>query len=130
MLFAVLLVAPSTTYPANPDPEDILSMSGGDLTIDEMIENTFPEKAELMSRVSFCESGKKQFYENNEPVIGPTDDWGLFQIHRPTWHKKAKEMGLDYKNSTRDNIKMARYIYDTQGISAWQPSRHCWNMAR
>ena len=96
------------------------------LTIEEKIEETFPEKAELMKRVAQCESGMRQFLDNGEPVQGPTRDFGLFQIHELSWDAKAQKLNLDYKYSIEDNLKMARYIYDKQGISAWNPSKRCW----
>ena len=95
-------------------------------TIEEMIAETFPGKEQLMTRIAHCESGVKQFREDGTPVQGPTKDFGVFQVHEPTWNKVAIELGLDYKNSVEDNIKMARHIYDVQGLSAWNPSKHCW----
>ena len=36
-----------------------------------------------------------------------------FQIHEPSWMKKAKKLGYgDYKTNPASCIKMARYIYD------------------
>lgn len=84
------------------------------------IHKTFPE-IPLMVKVAECESNFKL------DAKGPTNDQGLFQINYPSWNKKAKELGYpDYQVSLEDNLKMARYIYDHQGISAWNSSRRCW----
>jgi hypothetical protein len=89
------------------------------LTIEEKIIKTFPEAPELMLAIAKCESGVKQFREDGTVVKSPTRDFGLFQINEKTWHRVAQELGYDYKGSLDDNLKMARYVYDTQGITAW-----------
>lgn len=74
-----------------------------------------------MVEVARGESGLRQWYDNGKVVRGrvtPTDT-GLFQISSPHWDKEAKRLGLDYENSIEDNVKMARHIADTQGITAW-----------
>ncbi len=72
-----------------------------------------------MKKIAYCESGFKQFKSNGELLESRTGDFGVLQVNEKTWDKKAKELGLDYKNSAKDNIKMAKYIYDQSGISAW-----------
>lgn len=66
-----------------------------------------------------CESHFRQFRNDGTPLISPTDDVGVMQINRPTWLAKAKALGLDIENSTRDNIIMGRIVYEEQGIGAW-----------
>lgn len=75
----------------------------------------------LMVRIINCESGF-----NQEAVNKKTKDYGLFQINEKYWDETAKSMGLDYKENWKDNVLMARYIFQTQGISAWFWSKHCW----
>jgi Transglycosylase-like domain len=85
------------------------------------IKEAFPNEPRMVT-VAKCESGYiiKQ--------VGRTSpDYGLFQINAPSWDKKAKELGYpDYKTDLQQNIKMAKYILEHQGISAWNPSRYCW----
>ena len=78
----------------------------------------FPEQPRTALLVANCESGL------NQDARGPTRDFGLFQVHEPTWDQTAKQLGLDYKNKIVDNIEMARHIYDAAGQS-WQPWV-CW----
>ena len=67
-----------------------------------------------MVRIAKCESGLKAH------AVGPTKDFGIFQVHFPTWHNVAIEKGLhNYQTDVAENIQMARHIYDTQGINAW-----------
>jgi hypothetical protein len=79
----------------------------------EEIKKTFPEVPGLMVAIADCESGL------NIDAVGPTNDYGLLQIHEPSWDHVAKRLGLDYKNNPYDNLKMARHVYDNQGITAW-----------
>lgn len=66
-----------------------------------------------------CESGHRQLKEDGSPLASPTNDFGFAQVNRKVWHTTAIEMGLDYQNSLEDNLKMAKHIYEVQGISAW-----------
>lgn len=74
-----------------------------------------------MVSVAKGESGLKQWHDNGTLVTGIVDsrDSGLFQINSGYWDAEAKRLGLDYKNSIEDNVKMARHIADVQGITAW-----------
>lgn len=74
--------------------------------------------------VKVCEGesmGCQQWYPNGELVVGivDSDDKGALQINKRHWGKEAERLGLDFENSVVDNIKMARHILDTQGITAW-----------
>ena len=75
-----------------------------------------------MEQVCIGESlGCKQWYKDGSLVVGivDPDDKGAMQINKRYWGEEAKRLGLDYENSVVDNVKMARYIMDTQGITAW-----------
>lgn len=74
-----------------------------------------------MVKIANCESNFSQSAVNHK-----SNDFGLFQVNEATWDETARSMGLNYKEDWRDNILMARYIYQTQGISAWNWSKHCW----
>lgn len=81
--------------------------------IKDMIKDTFPENPTLALEVFACESGL------NQDAVGPTQDYGIAQIHEPSWNATAKELGLDYKNDAKDNLAMARHVYEQQGWDAW-----------
>lgn len=83
----------------------------------ELAVRYFGDSPRMMS-VLKCENGFEQ-YKNGVPEISPTNDVGIAQINIPSWSKKAKEMGLDIFYSTEDNLKMARWIYDHEGIGQW-----------
>lgn len=66
-----------------------------------------------MLAVANCESGLRQ------DAVSHTNDFGVMQINKATWHEIANELELDYQNNEDDNLKMARYIYEVQGRNAW-----------
>ena len=76
----------------------------------------------LMVKIANCESGF-----NQEAVNKKTMDWGLFQINEKTWDEVAQTTSFaDYKTNWKSNVLLAKYIYEVQGISAWNWSKHCW----
>lgn len=82
--------------------------------MEEEVRKTFPENPNTMVAVTECESNF------NPLAVGPTSDYGLLQIHAPTWEATAKELGYyNYRTDIEENLKMARHIYDVQGIRAW-----------
>jgi len=92
-----------------------------------IIKKAFP-KEPLMLKVADCESIGLRHYINGKVLRGEVvkEDVGLFQINETYWLKKSLELGIDIYD-LEGNIKMARYIYDTQGLSAWSASfRNCW----
>ena len=109
LLFACYLLV-NIEYPEVPE------FTPRPKTIEEKIRLAFPEEPNNMLAIVNCESGF------NQSAVSHTRDFGLFQINEKTWDATAQEMGLDYKGSLDDNITMARYVYDIQGINAWV----CW----
>jgi len=96
-------------------PEPVL---GSTEYIEATIRDTFPEEPVIMVSISKCESGLMQFRKDGVVVKSPTDDYGVMQIHKPIWEKKSRELGLDIM-TIDGNIKMARHIYEVQGLTAW-----------
>lgn len=82
--------------------------------IEQLIRDTFPETPNTAVAVAKCESGLKP------DAIGPTLDYGVFQVNSPTWHDIAIELGYtEYQTDPAQNIAMARYIYEQS--NSWQP---------
>ena len=76
----------------------------------EEIRTVFPEQPELAIAVFKCESGLIP------TAKGPTSDFGIAQIHSPSWDREAKRLGYgEYKTDVKHNLKMARHIYDNAG---------------
>ena len=91
----------------------------------EAISDYFEDDAEMMTRIAYCESKLRQFNERGRVVRNPVSpDYGVFQIHKPTWGHEADKLGLDIY-TVEGNIEMADYILKTQGIAAWRASAAC-----
>lgn len=78
------------------------------------IEEAFPEEPRMV-KVAWCES------RYNPRAIGPTQDFGLFQLHNPS-HDLS---GIDVFD-VDDNIAFARKLYDQYGLKPWRASADCW----
>lgn len=76
-----------------------------------------------MMPVLNCESHFIQWDENGKILTSSTDDVGIAQINVKTWGAKALELGYDIY-TTEGNLKMAKYVLDTQGKTAWV----CYNL--
>lgn len=92
----------------------------------EEIEKTFPEAPATAVAIAKCESGLVPDIQSRHILsYGQERSFGLMQIHAPDWHEKALELGYDkYQTDVRDNLAMARYIYEQAGdFSPWTCSR-------
>lgn len=87
--------------------------------IEEEIRKVFPEAPNTAVAIAYCESGLVKDIQSHHVRNGTREpSYGVFQIHAPSWHKRAVALGLeDYKTDPGDNIQMARYIYDAAGQS-------------
>lgn len=88
-----------------------------------MIYETFPETPRTAYLIAQCESSLKMVQSNYMQSYGREESWGVFQIHAKAWDGVAQDLGLDYINDVRDNIKMARHVYEVSGWGAWTCSK-------
>ena len=112
-------------FDTQSSPEATGGLKNDNLTlIKGLIKQYFPDEP-LMLKIADCESSLIH-YENGKVLRGrTTPDFGLFQINE-LWLPKAEAMGIDIYD-LEGNIKMAKFIYDTQGLSAWSASfKNCW----
>lgn len=65
------------------------------------------------------ESGGKQFRADGSPLVSPTGDVGVMQIHLARWAPTAKTMGLDIIHSAKDNIEFGIWLYNKYGPTQW-----------
>ena len=88
--------------------------------IKEEIRKTFPEAPGIAVQIARCESDFRMIQSYHQQPYGRERSFGIFQIHEPDWHSTAMKLGLDnYQTDIRQNLEMARYIYDTTG--GWHP---------
>lgn len=74
-----------------------------------------------MFAIMDCESDLMQWRKDGSVVKSETLDFGIGQINEPTWDKRAKELGIDYKNDWRENIRMMKVVYEEskRGLLNW-----------
>lgn len=83
-----------------------------------MVEAVFWDAPEMIPTVK-CESSFTHYLPNGGIITGPTQDYGVMQIHAPSHQKRMEKMGLDITD-IRDNISFARTLYDEAGnASDW-----------
>ena len=98
-----------------------------DERIEQEIREVFSENPNTMIAIAKCENAwsEERGYvadQQSQHVLsyGQEQSFGIFQVHAIDWHETAIELGLEnYKTDPGENILMAKYIYDVQGITAW-----------
>lgn len=83
------------------------------------VTEVFGPEAQTFYNIVDCESDFLQWKDDGDVVISHTMDIGISQINLDTWDLKMTELHLDIFKSWKDNVKMAHYIYKTQGFDAW-----------
>lgn len=73
-------------------------------------------------RVIECESHFRQFDASGEVLRSDTDDVGATQINLHYWLDESKKLGYDIY-TLDGNLKMARVVYERQGVEAWTCSK-------
>lgn len=88
--------------------------------IKDEIRQLFPESPELAVAIAQCESNFKMVQSNHILHYGREESFGIFQIHARAWHEKAVTLGYEnYQTDIRDNLNMARWIYEQHGWRPW-----------
>ena len=90
--------------------------------IEKEIRDTFPESPNTAMAIAKCESGLDPDIQSQHTLsYGQERSFGIFQIHEPDWKHAAIKLDLpNWRTDPGENIKLARYIYDTAGKS-WKP---------
>ena len=91
------------------------------LTPKEMVAQAFADAPRMLDIIK-CESGFRHFDKNGEVLRSYTDDVGIMQISEYYWLNESQKLGLNIYD-IKDNIKMARIIYQRQGLKSWVCNR-------
>jgi len=106
---------PATTTPEVV--EVIVKINWTEARIERHIREVFHEQPDLAYAIAMAEGGMRvevQSHYTKDGIREPS--FCAFQIHEPSWDKKAKALGYgDYKTNPDSCIRMARYIYDAAG---------------
>ena len=87
--------------------------------MERLIIEYFPETPRTALAVAECESSLMMIQSHHMQSYGREQSYGIFQIHAKAWDGVAKDLDLDYINNVRDNIEMARHVYEVSGWNAW-----------
>lgn len=95
----------------------------------DYIREKFGRDADLMLEVAQCESGMQAYNWYNK-WLGATKEQadqegyavGVFMVYRKVHQHFTMDELLDYKT----NIDYAYQLYEANGVSPWEASRHCW----
>jgi hypothetical protein len=120
---------PVLVYSGAPETEitSPLAEEAPKKTTEQLIIEAFGREKPFV-KIADCESNLRQFEDNGEVRRGRlhSPDTGLFQINKKVWGETAEKLNLDIE-TLEGNIKMAKVVYDTQGLQAWKASQHCWD---
>ena len=120
----IALEAPSGLAPEQPTPEEIKNIehpitATTTLRIKQMVADEFPD-APIMVHIADSESQFIPWADNPNSTA-----YGVFQILSGTW----KDYGCEGdRGDPEDNIACARIIYDADGTSPWNASKHKWGI--
>jgi len=86
-------------------------------SIEQLIRETFPEEPNTAVAIAKCESGLDADIQSHHILsYGREESFGVFQIHAKDWDTKANKLGFeDYRTDVKDNVLMARYLYEARG---------------
>lgn len=88
--------------------------------IKQEIAAVFPEDTYMAIKIARCESNFKMIQSHHMQPYGREESFGIFQIHARAWHETAVTLGLEnYQTDIKENLAMARYIYDLHGWYPW-----------
>jgi hypothetical protein len=98
----------------------------GTKSTEEIVKDYFSD-IPVMVQIARCESQFRQTLPDGSVLRGKVDpdDMGVMQINSRYHSQKAAELGLDLSN-IYDNMKYARYLYETKGTQPWNSSSACW----
>ncbi len=84
------------------------------------------QDAPVMIQIARCESSFNQYDRNGNVLKNPhSTAKGAFQIMESLHTAKAANLGYDIL-TLEGNMGYARYLYNQQGTTPWNASKHCW----
>lgn len=83
--------------------------------------------ADVMKKIRWCESHNRQFNPDGSVLRGiqNSQDVGTFQINEKYHLADSIRLGFDIY-TLEGNMAYADFLYQNQGTTPWNWSRHCW----
>jgi len=97
--------------------------------VEDFVRLTYEDKPVLIE-IAECESTFRHWDpETGEPLSNPNSSaTGAMQLMASYHREPASNLGWDI-DTLEGNLAYAEYLYDTEGVTPWEASRHCWGSA-
>ena len=97
--------------------------------VEDFVRLTYQDKPVLIE-IAECESTFRHWDpETGEPLSNPNSSaTGAMQLMASYHREPASNLGWDI-DTLEGNLAYAEYLYDTEGVTPWEASRHCWGSA-
>ncbi|MFC1720874.1 hypothetical protein ACFL0K_01325 [Patescibacteria group bacterium] len=96
------------------------------VSTEDKVRNYF-EDTPVLAEIAWCESKFKHYDKNGKAIRGEvtSEDIGVMQINE-YFHGKTVGI-LDINIHTLEgNLEYAQWLYDREGTTPWNSSKHCW----
>lgn len=97
--------------------------------VEDFVRLTYQDKPVLIE-IAECESTFRHWDPyTGEPLSNPNSSaTGAMQLMASYHREPASNLGWDI-DTLEGNLAYAEYLYDTEGVTPWEASRHCWGSA-
>jgi len=94
--------------------------------VEQQVINHFEDKP-VLARIAYCESKFTHYEKNGDVLRGKITpkDVGVMQINEYYHGKTAEELGINL-HSIEGNLAYAEWLYEREGTTPWNASKHCW----
>jgi len=95
-------------------------------TVETRVREYF-EDTPIMIEIAYCESRFKHYSKHGGVLRGKLipEDVGVMQINEYFHADTAERLGYDL-HSLEGNMAYAKWLYEREGTTPWQPSVKCW----
>lgn len=82
----------------------------------------------ILKQIAWCESNWRQWNDDGSVLRGRQNnqDVGFFQINEYYHLETAESLGINIY-TLEGNVEYALMLYETQGTTPWNWSKHCWS---
>ena len=119
VVIAVLALLAAWPGPAGGHNTDVLNLSETPDVFELVVKYDLPP---IMATVAWCESRLHPRLVSR-PNWDGSQDYGLWQINDRYWGYLFKYLRWWVPG---ENARMAKHVYEKQGIQAWDASKQCW----
>ena len=103
-----------------------LDPSWNDVSTEDKVREYFIDTP-VLAEIAYCESKFKHYNKNGEVIRGELtpEDVGVMQINE-YFHEKTYGILEINVHTLEGNMEYAQWLYDREGTTPWNSSKHCW----